>query len=84
MRLPRVAAWSLVVLMVVGSAVLLYSQWREGYQVVNVRIVNSNTGVARSYQARLKDIEGRSFQTLDGRVVTLADVERMELGGPKD
>jgi hypothetical protein len=79
--LPRVAAWGLVALMLLASAVFLYSEWREAYQVVNVRVINSSTGAARSYQARLKDVQGRSFQTLDGRVVTLADVESMELGG---
>jgi len=81
MSLPRIAAWALVVVMMLASAVFLYSEWREAYQVVNVRVINSNTGAARSYQARLKDIEGRSFQTVDGRVVTLAEVESMELGG---
>lgn len=84
MSLPRIAAWSLVSVMLLSSAAFLYSQWREAYQVVSVRVINSNTGAARSYQARRKDIEGRSFQTLDGRVVTLADVERMELGGSGD
>jgi hypothetical protein len=32
-----------------------------------------------SYQARRDDVKGRSFTTLDGRIVTLADVERMVL-----
>jgi hypothetical protein len=82
--LPRIAAWSLVALMLLASAAFLYSEWREAYRVVNVRVINSDTGAARSYQARLKDVEGRSFQTLDGTVVTLADVESMEVGGPAD
>jgi len=83
-RLPRVAAWSLVVLMLLATGMFLYAEWREAYQVVTVRVINSHTGVARSYRARLKDVQGRSFATLDGRMVTLADVESMELGGDPD
>jgi hypothetical protein len=68
-------------LMLVATAVFLYTEWREAYQVVDVRVINSHTGAAQTYRAHLKDVQGRSFETLDGRIVTLADVERMELGG---
>jgi len=70
--------------MLLATGMFLYAEWREAYQVVTVRVINSHTGVARSYRARLKDVQGRSFATLDGRMVTLADVESMELGGDPD
>ena len=44
-----------------------------------MRVINANTGEGVTYQARREDVAGRSFRTLDGRRITLADVERMEL-----
>lgn len=75
----RLVAYTLVVLMVSGSLLWLYLDWREGHEVVAVRVINANTGAVTSYRARREDVEGRHFTTLDGRRVTLADVERMEL-----
>lgn len=78
--LPRLAAVSVVVLMLAGSALFLYQQWRDSMQVVVVRIINANNGKEVSYQAYKGDVDGRSFKTVDGRLVTLAESERMELG----
>jgi hypothetical protein len=58
----------------------LYLDYQAGREVVSVRVINANTGEATTYMARRADVRGRSFTTLDGRPVTLSDVDRMELG----
>ena len=79
-RLPRLVAAGFVLLMLTGAGFYLFHQWRDNYQVVDVRVVDSRTGNSVVYQAYKGDVEGRSFTTTDGRVVSLAEVERMELG----
>lgn len=80
MRVARIAAWSLIGLMLGGSALMLYLQWEDGYRVVTVRVVNTNTGRSVVYHARRAEVGERSFETIDGLTVTLAEIERLELG----
>jgi hypothetical protein len=42
-------------------------------------VINIDSGQSATYRAYRGDVEGRRFETLDGRIVTLADAERMEL-----
>jgi len=85
--LPRGAlkavAYGLLVTSVAGSLVWLYLDYEAGREVVTVRVINANTGAVTSYRARRADVKGRRFITLDGRPVTLADVDRMELGAAR-
>ena len=62
-----------------GSLLWLYLDYEAGREVVTVRVINANTGDVTTYEARRADIGGRRFTTLDGRPITLADVDRMEL-----
>ena len=73
-------AYATVITMLVGSGVYFYFQWKDAYQVVSVRIIDTRSGKEVVYQAYKGDVDGRSFQTTDGRIVTLAEVERLELG----
>lgn len=79
-RLPRLLAAGAVLLMLIGMGLYLYHQWSDAYRVVSVRVIDSRSGQSASYQAYKGDIDGRTFTTIDGRVVTLAEVERMEMG----
>jgi hypothetical protein len=79
-RIQYVAAYGLLLVMLVGAGFFIYLEWQDSYQVVGVRVIDSRTGNTVSYRARRGDIDGRTFLTLDGREITLADVERMELG----
>ena len=79
--LPRMMAYATVVTLLAGSGAYFYFQWRDAYQVVSVRIIDTRSGREVVYEAYKGDVEGRSFKTTDGRVVTLAEVERLELGG---
>ena len=75
----RTLAYGLVSVMVAGIGLYLFESWEAAQRPVTVRVINANTGEAVTYQASPKDVTGRSFRTLDGRRVTLADVERMEV-----
>ncbi|WP_133512399.1 hypothetical protein [Candidatus Thiosymbion oneisti] len=75
----KVIAYGLVAVMVAGSLLWLYLDYQSGREVVTVRVINANTGNVTTYQARRAHVQDRRFTTLDGRPVTLADVDRMEL-----
>jgi hypothetical protein len=75
----KAVAYGLVAVMLGGSLYWVYLDWEAGQGLVTVQVINANTGNITTYQARREDVTGRSFTTLDGRIVTLADVERMVL-----
>lgn len=76
----KIIAYGLVVVMASGSLLWMYLDYQAGREVVTVRVINANTGEATTYMARRSGVRGRQFTTLDGRPVTLSDVDRMELG----
>ncbi|MCK7582872.1 MAG: hypothetical protein MZV65_49825 [Chromatiales bacterium] len=73
----RLAASLLIAIMAVGSALYLANRWFEDQEIVQVQVINANTGRITLYESRRGSVEGRQFQTLDGRTIRLADVERM-------
>ncbi|TVO75299.1 antitermination protein NusG [Sedimenticola selenatireducens] len=79
-RMPQLLAAGAVLLMLIGASLYLYHQWRDAYQLVSIHVIDTRSGQSSQYQAYKGDIEGRKFTTTDGRVVTLAEVERMETG----
>lgn len=76
----KVAAVVSVVLMLLGAAGYLYFQWQDNYQVVDILVVDTRTGNETRYRAYKGDVEPRGFITTEGRQVSLAEVERMEMG----
>ena len=82
--LPRYLAYALLGIMLAGSSLFIFLEWRDQYQVVSVRVINTNTGSSVTYQARRGDVKDRSLETVDGRRVVLASVERLELGEALD
>lgn len=75
----RTIAYGMVGVMVAGTGLYLFDGWESGREAVRVRVINANTGQVAIYRARRDQVAGRSFRTLDGRQITLAEVERMEL-----
>jgi len=74
----RLLAMAAVVLMLLASSYLLYEHWRDGSEVIFIRVVDAGSGRAAEYQAQRGDIEDREFLTTDGRRIVLAETERLE------
>ena len=74
----RALALAAVVLMLLGSAYLLYEYWRDSNEVIFIRVVDAASGRATEYRAQRGDIEDREFVTTDGRRIVLAETERLE------
>jgi len=79
--MAKLAAVAVVVLMILGTGLFLFQQWRDANEIVEVRVIDTGSGRSVTYEVYQGDVEGRSFRTTDGRVVTLAEVERMEMDG---
>jgi hypothetical protein len=77
-RLWVVFSGALMLLALTGAGFYIYHQWMDSYQEVTIRVIDSQTGKEIHFKAYKGDIDGRSFVTLDGRRVTLAESERME------
>jgi len=76
--LMRWLASAVVILMVAGAAFYLYLDWRGASEIVLVRVIDAGTGKFSEYEVYRGEIEDRSFRTIDGRRVVLAETERME------
>ena len=76
----RLVAYGVIALIIAASALWIVLEWRAAHEILRVRVINSATGVAAEYEAYRSDIEKRSFRTVDGRRVNLAEVERLEVG----
>ncbi|WP_242463842.1 hypothetical protein [Thiococcus pfennigii] len=75
----RAVGRALLGLAVLGVGYFLVDHWLWEREPVTVQVINANTGRISYFQARRGDVKGRTFVTLDGQRVTLADVERMVL-----
>lgn len=72
----------LLLLSVAGAGYYLFHLWQDSYREITVRVINANTGQITSYRAYKGDVEREQgfFRTVEGREVTLSDVERLETG----
>ncbi|MCF7983373.1 MAG: hypothetical protein K9L70_03125 [Thiohalocapsa sp.] len=81
-RFLMVSAYGLLTLMLVASTLYLYRDWTRSTGVVDLQVVNPYTGDVQRYQARRGDIDGRTFRTVDGRVIRIAEMERLIIAAP--
>lgn len=75
----RMLALGLCVSSVLASAIYLGSSWMDDRTLLQVRVVNTQSGTVTDYQAYKGDVEGRAFITIFGQRVSIADTERMEI-----
>jgi anti-sigma-K factor RskA len=80
----RWAGYLLAIMMILGSGLFLYQMWQDHYRVVSVLVIDSQSGKTTQYQAHRGDVEARRFVTLDGREVSVASNERIELQAATD
>lgn len=74
----RALAVAAVVLMLLASGYLLYEHWRDGSEVIFIKVVDAGSGRTAEYRAQRGDIQDREFMTTDGRRIVLAETERLE------
>lgn len=73
------AIYLVAAILALGSVGFFFYKWNVDHTVVTIRIVAGNEDLVDTYKAYRKDIKGRTFTTLDGRIVTLGDSDRIEL-----
>ncbi|WP_456379992.1 hypothetical protein [Thiolapillus sp.] len=78
-RWLKALAISVVVLMLAGTAVIIYLNWRDSHQILQVQVIDSRSGRVSDYQVYRGQLQERRFITLDGRQVQLAETERLEV-----
>ncbi len=69
----------MAVLMAVSISVFFY-KWQQDNRIIQIR-VTTESGEVVEYQARHRDINGRSFLSLEGVQVTLGSGDRIETLG---
>jgi len=74
----RGLAIGVIALMQLASGYLLYEYWRDGNEVIYIRVVDASSGRTAEYRAARGDIGERTFTTVDGRHIVLAETERLE------
>ena len=77
----RFAAYAFLVLMVGTGAFLYYQRWQDDHTVLTVNLYRAGQTEPASYEVYKFELEARSFTTLDGTRITVADNERMEVRG---
>lgn len=80
-RLAMFMAIGVVALTLAISAGLYYWHWQGEHRIVEVRVVNGHTGAEQTYHVYQGEIDGRRFRTVEGRLISLSDAERMEVQG---
>lgn len=78
-RYWRFVPAGLVLVVIMIGGLIFWLQWQEEHRLFTVRVTDTRSGEVRTYPVYRRDVHGRTFTTVDGRTVTLADVERMEL-----
>jgi len=73
----KLAAYGVVILMLVGTALYLFQDWQHAREIVQLQVVNVYSGQVERYEAQRRDISRRSFVTLDGRRIQIAEMERL-------
>lgn len=76
----RLAAYLFLILLVGISAGLYYNRWQDDHSVITITLFRDNN-MPTEYQVYKYQLESRSFTTIDGRIITIASDERMEIEG---
>ena len=77
----RAGAYMFLFLMVGIGATLYYFDWQDDHTVLTVNLHRDNNAAVVSYEVYKYQLESRSFITTDGRSITVASSERIEILG---
>ena len=70
--------------MVLVGAALYYFQWQDDHKLVTVKLYSADQADPASYEVYKYQLAERSFTTVDGRAITVAGSDRMEVIGLND
>ena len=77
----RLGAYIFLTLMIGLGAVLYYFDWLDDHTILTVNLHRDNLSQPVSYEVYKYQLKDRSFVTTDGRTITVASSERMEILG---
>ena len=80
----RFGAYTFLTLMVCLGASLYYFDWLDNHAILTVNLHRDNLSQPISYEVYKYQLGDRSFITIDGRTITVASNERMEILGLYD
>ena len=80
----RTASYLFLFFMVVVGAALYYFRWQDDHQLITVRLFSADQAAPASYEVYKYQLAERSFTTVDGRLITVAGSDRMEVIGLND
>ncbi|MDH3282666.1 MAG: hypothetical protein OEQ18_16280 [Gammaproteobacteria bacterium] len=71
--------YGLIGVLVALSGGWYFLHWRAAHRVVTIRVFHDQSSTPTIYRAYRKAIEGRTFDSLDGRHVRLGERDRVEM-----
>ena len=74
----QLVAYVIVGFMLLFSAIFFTLNWLDDNSMITVRVVNSQNNTTE-YQIKKNELKGRSFKTVDGRIIELGENERLEI-----
>ncbi len=77
----RLGAYIFLTLMVGLGATLYYFDWLDDHTILTINLHRDNSSKPVSYKVYKYQLKDRSFVTTDGRTITVASSERMEILG---
>ena len=77
----RFAAYMFLVLMFGTGAFIYYQRWQDDHTVLTVNLYSDGQSEPVSYEVYKFQLDSRSFTTIEGIRITVADNERMEVTG---
>ena len=80
----RLGAYIFLTLMIGLGAALYYFDWLDDHTILTVNLHRDNLSQPISYEVYKYQLEDRSFITTDGRTITVASSERIEILGLHD
>ena len=80
----KLGAYVFLTLLVGVGATLYYFDWLDDHTILTVTLHRDNLTQPISYEVYKYQLEDRSFVTTDGRTITVASSERMEILGLHD
>ena len=78
---PKWVIYTVVCVLASASGVVYFFKWQADNSIITIHVVSVEQEDPAIYKALQKNIKGRTFTTLDGRLVTLGDSDRIEILG---